>query len=96
MITTELVSLNNWRISLFTILHDKTFKYVIIIKSLPFEYSFFVIRQTLYLSTLSSGSLLILNIHLLPMDFTPSGNGTNSQTFIPFGNRQVPKLYCLA
>ena len=53
------------------------------LKSIP---SFWVkplaTRRALYLSTLPFESLLVLKIHLQPMGFAPSGNGTSSQTLL--------------
>jgi len=41
-------------------------------------------RRALYLSTLPLESFLVLNNHLQPMGFTPSSNGTSSQTLLSY------------
>jgi hypothetical protein len=55
------------------------------VKSIPsFCVNPLATSHALYLSTLPSESFLVLNIHLQPIGFTPSGKGTISQTLLSY------------
>jgi hypothetical protein len=53
-------------------------------------------KSCLYRSTLSFELCLVLNIHLQPTDFAPSGNSTISQTlllYIDFISSFIPSIH---
>jgi hypothetical protein len=57
----------------------------VFVKSIPyFCVNPLATSRTLYLFTLPSESFLVLNIHLQPIDFTPSGKGMIYQTLLSY------------